>query len=171
MFVFAGQGDPSKATINFCANHGQVTRNFANVVMTNSRESVSWAPVKSGFHEPSSFGLLLGLDAARNTEPLLVAAQAVKAGSYASDDQGRCYYEITGFTTEKEAMIACEIGLPAAETRKVSLVAKDSAGKKLSELAEVTAQTILPVPMALTLSERSLPKLIAADWKRSGTIG
>ncbi len=237
LIVLAGQGDLSKATLNLCANRVLVTLNYMNLVVGNVKESSSWAPVKGGFHEPLSFGSLLGMEADKIMEPLLVGAQAVKAGNYASDDQGHFYYEVGGtlrsycgkagkvslmvedkpatgkgetisqeieitkagdtpfafkipvsafsgrtavvslrdpltgeilqsvtlrdmsnlslmrsyarysyYTSEKTAAIACEIGLPDAEVKKVGLVAKDKEGKTLAEMSEVSAQTFIPVP-------------------------
>ncbi len=231
--------DASKAKLNFCANRVLVTLNYANVVVANQREALSWAPVKHGFHEPASFGRLLGVDAATITEPLLVALHSLKSGSYASDDKGNFFYEITGsvrsysgksgtlklvaedqpaagkgdtvsrdveigragdvpftlkvpviafsgrtaevslrdpatgeilqnvvlrnmanlslmrgyarysyVTSEKEAPIACEIGLPADELKKVTVIAMDAAGKTLAEVTTVTPRTFIPVPTA-----------------------
>ena len=143
--VVAGQGDASKATINLCANRVLVTLNYMNVVVGNYRESSSWAPVKSGFHEPLSFGLLLGLDAAKITEPLLVAAQAVKAGSYASDDQGKFYYEISG-----------SIRSFTAKTGKIKLMAEDKPatgkGESISQEIEISQTGDSPFTLKIPVS-------------------
>lgn len=231
--------DPDKATFNLCVNRVLVTLNSANVVVANRRESLSWAPVNRGFHEPANWGRLPGVDIARITEPLLLGLQSLKAGSYASDEAGTFYYELSGsirkytgnagvinlvaedkpvtgqgksvslevvvakardtsfilqipvasfsgrtaevslrdpktgeilekiilrnmadlslmrsyarysyYTSEKNADVACEIGLPDIEMQKVSLRATDQAGKTLAEVKTVTARTFIPVPTA-----------------------
>ena len=126
--VLAAHGPLEKLRMNLCLNRILVTVNHMNVPIAARRESLSWAPVERGFHEPARFGRAKGLAGLKPEPPLLVAAQGLKTSSYQADAGGRFGYTVSGVVRS------------FAEGRgKVQLLLKDrpSAGD-----GETIAQTI-----------------------------
>jgi len=72
--------------------------------------------------------------------------EAIELRDMANLSLMRTYPRYSYCTTERKAEIVCEIGLPASERQKMTLVAKDAAGKTIAEVKKLEAETLLPVP-------------------------
>ena len=229
------QGKLGKTTLNFYVSRIPVILNDAGCPISSTMEQMSWSAVRRGFHDPSRFGALKGIEALTPKEPFLVSMGDIKTGGYVTDEQGQFAYEVSGsvrgftprngrvmlaledkpvagqgetvrrelelkgtdavpftirmpvkvlagrtaelslrdpvtgeflqtdiirgmsslmrtyarysyYTTEKNAGVVCEIGLPESELKKARLVAKDKAGKTLAEDKDLRPRTIVPVP-------------------------
>ncbi len=63
-------GDWSKARINICVNIIKPIFDAYGARMSEEKQSLSWAPVTTGFHQPERFGWLHGVCPASSNEPL-----------------------------------------------------------------------------------------------------
>jgi len=87
MSVLAAYGDLNIARMNLCVTRVVPVIDPQAVRVGETRESLTWSPVLSGFHEPERFGVLKGLDAVKVSEVYLPRFAAVKVGRY--DIQGK----------------------------------------------------------------------------------
>jgi len=96
------------------------------------------------------------------------ALQTVRLRDMAALSLMRVYARYSYYTSEAEADVACEIGLPELNLKRSKLVAKGEHGKTLSEVGKVAPRTMLPVPIK-DLGSGSFPVTVELQ-RRDGQV-